>query len=130
MISFMAVLIIILILYIVLYSYDKKQKEAKEAQRMQEKFLLEQQRREEAERKAELEARRRKQAIMLFNQNLAQIPDADPAPLTLPQSDNDYKISNITLSNSLSKLCDFVAIDTETTGLSPKTNELTEISAI
>ncbi len=67
---------------------------------------------------------------MLFNQNLAQIPDASPAPLNIPHSDFEYKISNITLGNSLTKLCDFVVIDTETTGLSPRKNELIEISAI
>lgn len=41
---------------------------------------------------------------------------------------NEYK--NITKSSNYSKLCDFIAIDTETTGLKPGGNDIIELAAI
>lgn len=71
-----------------------------------------------------------------FEQKLKELPHV---PISLntcnyvPDEDPDYsnvKFFNVTKSTPLGKVCDFIAVDVETTGLSAYKAEITQLSAI
>ena len=85
----------------------------------------------------EADARKKKEAGEKFETLLASIPAheivVDPAARRKPLTDckkNGPDMSNVTRSSNLSKLSDFVAVDTETTGLHCSNNQIVELTAI
>jgi DNA polymerase III epsilon subunit family exonuclease len=123
-----------------------QKKEAQEAeqrywqekeQREKEQRLYEQ---EQAHQRALKEAEKAKEdalknAYRAFDDRLSTIPrhdiviDPDNTRMRAPVFE-EITVSNITQSTNLEKLGDFVAIDTETTGLSAHTEEIIELTAI
>ena len=140
----LAVLTIGLIAGLIMRKKKADEKAKQEWERKKEEDERESERRkakEEAERKRkeqeEAAAKKMKEAGEKFDALLSSIPahevvvdlEAKRKPLT------DCKkfgpdMSNVTKSSNLSKLSDFVAIDTETTGLHCSNNQIVELTAI
>ena len=111
----------------------KKEEDERESERRKAKEEDERRRKEQEE----AAARRMKEAGEKFDTLLSSIPahvvvvdpDAKRKPLTECRK-SDADMSNVTKSSNLSKLSDFVAIDTETTGLHCSNNQIVELTAI
>ena len=125
--------------------YTRKQREKETAERQfREKVDREEIQRkaaEEAEKKRkaseEAAAKRREDAGEKFDALLSSIPSCevvvDPGAKRKPVTEchkSAPDMNNVTKSSNLNKLCDFVAIDTETTGLHCSNDQIVELTAI
>lgn len=118
---------------------DERELERRKAQEEAERRRREQEQAEAKRRKEQEEAaaKKKKEAGEKFDALLASIPAhkvvVDPEAKRKPLKDCKKfgpDMSNVTRSSNLSKLSDFVAIDTETTGLHCSNNQIVELTAI
>lgn len=121
--------------------YAKKQKEKAEAaetwQRKTEE--AERERKREEDKKAAAEAKKKRQVEIAerFNNMLSSISSCDVEvdqgarkKFKKDCKKNAPDMSNVTKSSNLNKLCDFVVVDTETTGLQYQSDQIVELTAI
>ena len=112
---------------------QKKEEDERESERRRAKEETERRRKEQEE----AAAKKKRDAGEKFDALLASIPahevvvdpDAKRKPLAECRK-SDADMSNVTKSSNLSKLSDFVAVDTETTGLHCSNNQIVELTAI
>ena len=121
--------------------YTRKQKEKAAAEEaFRKKVAFEERERkikEEKETREKAAAQRKAAAGEKFNTLLASIPShkivKDPGAARKPMSEckkQEHSISNITKQTNFEKLGQFVAVDTETTGLHCGHNQIVELTAI
>lgn len=123
--------------------HKKKEKEEAERKYYEKKAEEEAKRKEEEENERkrkeaqEAAARKKKEAGERFDKLLSSIPAhevvVDPEATRKPIKEchkSAPDMSNITKTSNLNKICDFVAIDTETTGLHCSNNQIVELTAI
>lgn len=122
-------------------THTRKQREREAAAKEAEHRAAVEEARETAARNIQQEkeaaARRKKEAGERFDKLLSSIPAhevvVDPETKRKPMSEckkQERSMSNITKQTNFEKLGQFVAIDTETTGLHCKHNQIVELTAI
>ena len=138
------VIIMLLLSMVAGYIYGTHQRKEKERaaaeEALRKKQQLEDIRRKNEEERLQREERSKAakaEAGEKFNKLLASIPayeiTKDPGAKRTNKKDcerADISMSNITKSSDVNKLSNFIAIDTETTGLSARQNQIVELTAI